>query len=395
MPSSKRRTARSRSPLPPQSSSLHLHSHSHGHSHSHSHNHEPNPLLLSRDRTDPAVRITRLGLLINLLLAVSKGIGGYYFSSQALVADAFHSLTDMVSDVMTLATVSIALSPPSPRFPNGYGKVEALGSLAVSGILAIGGIGMGWSSMVHLIADLGVAEMLPGWLPHGHAHSHAIPGLGAAWLAAGSVVIKEYLYHKTMKIAKERQSGVLASNAVHHRVDSLTAVVALLAIAGSNVWPAGAGWLDPVGGLLVAGMVVRAGLENTWGAVEELADKGIGERKRKEIVHAAEHGLGVVDGVKVVTVEGVKSGQNILVTVIVEVDGTRTVGDMKDVEWKIRERVANDVKGIWRVGVRCIVKGEDVMNEFFLEMTGSSRGCPQVWHAGGSRSGSEDHISEP
>lgn len=77
------------------------------------------------------------------MMAVSKGLGGWYFGSQALVADAFHAMTDMVSDVMTLATVSFAIKRPSERCPNGFGKVEALGSLGVSGLLLVGGIAMG------------------------------------------------------------------------------------------------------------------------------------------------------------------------------------------------------------------------------------------------------------
>lgn len=59
------------------------------------------------------------------------------------IADAFHALTDMVSDIMTLATVSFALRPPSPKFPNGYGKIESLGSLGVSSLLLLGGMAMG------------------------------------------------------------------------------------------------------------------------------------------------------------------------------------------------------------------------------------------------------------
>jgi len=61
------------------------------------------------------------------------------------IADAFHALTDMVSDIMTLATVSFALKAPTDRFPNGYGKIESLGSLGVSSLLLLGGVAMGYS----------------------------------------------------------------------------------------------------------------------------------------------------------------------------------------------------------------------------------------------------------
>ncbi|KAK5008549.1 mitochondrial metal transporter, partial [Cryomyces antarcticus] len=107
-----------------------------GHSH---HHHHDNTYLTSTNKKDAAVRITRIGLYVNLGMAIGKGVGGYVFNSQALSADAIHSLTDLVSDVMTLATVSWSLKPPTSQFPTGYGKVESLGSLGVSGLLLGGG----------------------------------------------------------------------------------------------------------------------------------------------------------------------------------------------------------------------------------------------------------------
>ena len=79
-----------------------------------------------------------------------------------------------------------------------------------------------------------------------------------------------------MKVARERKSSVLASNAVHHRVDSLTGIVTLFAILGANFLQ-NAAWLDPVGGLLISLLVIKAGWGNTISALYELADKGIDE----------------------------------------------------------------------------------------------------------------------
>jgi divalent metal cation (Fe/Co/Zn/Cd) transporter len=117
---------------------------------------------------------------------------------KALSADAVHSLTDLVSDFMTLATVSWALKPPTERFPLGYGKIESLGSLGVSSLLLAGGVLMGWSSVVGLCqiyfpAFAELAEQLHIF-GHSHGHSHHIPNIQAAWLAGASVLIKEWLY---------------------------------------------------------------------------------------------------------------------------------------------------------------------------------------------------------
>lgn len=153
------------------------------------------------------MRITRIGLLVNLAMAVGKGVGGYIFHSQALIADAVHALTDLVSDFMTLATVSWSLRPPSDRFPAGYGKVESLGALGVSGLLLFGGVGMGLNALdalyVQFLVDHtehaahaghGHSEGLFSFLGHSHSHGATLPDLNAAWLAAGSIAVKEWLY---------------------------------------------------------------------------------------------------------------------------------------------------------------------------------------------------------
>ena len=175
-----------------------------GHSHSHHHHHD-NSYLTSTNRNDAGVKVTRLGLYVNVGMAISKGIGGYYFNSQALVADAFHALTDLVSDIMTLATISVALKPPTTLYPNGFGKVESFGSLFVSGLLLTGGILMAqhaggaliqqfFPNLFHTISEtVGHGHGMMGH-SHSHSHEHTIPNLNAAWLAAGSIILKEWLY---------------------------------------------------------------------------------------------------------------------------------------------------------------------------------------------------------
>lgn len=99
---------------------------------------------------------------------------------------------------MTLATVAWALKPPSERMPLGYGKIESLGSLGVSGLLLVGGLLMGWSSVMELthIYAPAIADTLEyvGLVGHSHSHSHQIPNIQAAWVAGGSVLVKEWLY---------------------------------------------------------------------------------------------------------------------------------------------------------------------------------------------------------
>lgn len=99
---------------------------------------------------------------------------------------------------MTLATVSWALRSPTKEFPLGFGKVESLGSLGVSGLLLVGGVLMGWTSLIQLctiyLPEFTHALEHIGMVGSGHTHNHSIPNIQGAWLAAASVVVKEYLY---------------------------------------------------------------------------------------------------------------------------------------------------------------------------------------------------------
>ena len=174
--------------------------------HSHQHHQHDNTYLVSTNKKDAGVRITRIGLYVNFCMAIGKGLGGYFLNSQALMADAFHSLTDLVSDFLTLAPVSWSLKPTTSRFPAGYGKIESLGSLGVSSLLLAGGIGLGWHSFELLYSQffLDASTIVEHGHSHGsgvfgHSHSHnpadmGIPNVHAAWIAGGSIMIKEYLY---------------------------------------------------------------------------------------------------------------------------------------------------------------------------------------------------------
>jgi len=184
------------------------------HGHSHHHHHHDNTYLTSKNKNDAGVRITRIGLYSNLGMAIAKGVGGYAFNSQSMIADAWHSLTDLASDILTLATVSWSLKPPTAMFPTGFGKVESLGSLGVSGMLLFGGCFMCLNSCeilyAHFFLDAHAAAEA-ALHAHGHSHSHAHdvgPSLHAAWLAAGTVILKEWLY----QASKINSAPIFATN---------------------------------------------------------------------------------------------------------------------------------------------------------------------------------------
>ncbi|KAL8279063.1 hypothetical protein RQP46_008521 [Phenoliferia psychrophenolica] len=259
-------------------------SHSH-HSHSHSHGDEEAEALLAalKGGNDPGSRVTLIGLGSNVGLTVVKGSAGYILGSAALLADAAHSGSDLLADIVTLTTYRMSRKPVSATHPYGYGKYESLGSLVVSFLLIGTALGIGLHSYHLLLTTLAHmpnmnAALLASldFLPHGHSHGGAGDDHGhdegdtdarAMLFAGASVIVKEWLYRITLKVAKAEHSNVLLANALHHRSDAFGSLVALGAIGGA--W-AGFPVLDPLGGLLVSGMILKNGAGVGVTALKEL-----------------------------------------------------------------------------------------------------------------------------
>ena len=206
-----------------------------------------------------------------------------------------------------------------------------------------------------------------------------------------------------MKIAKERKSSVLASNAVHHRIDSLTSIVALVAIGGAHFLD-GATWLDPVGGLIVSLMVIRAGWSNTGSALLELADIGVDEEIKASVRRAATKAVStdsssnssVLDdaaNIEVRDIQGVKAGQNYLMDVEIAVPANYTLQQTRDIESMVRERVGSKVRGVRRVKVRFvpIEVGEPDFKDEFIGADMSPRTSPEPEDEKEERHSQENH----
>lgn len=198
-----------------------------------------------------------------------------------------------------------------------------------------------------------------------------------------------------MKVALERKSSVLASNAIHHRVDSLTGIVTLCAILGANFFQ-NAAWLDPVGGLLISLLVVKAGFGNTVSALYELADKGIDEEVRGSVRKYALRSITDLSQgleVEIRDVQGVKSGQNYLVDLELAVPNNWTVEQTRAIEEAIRATVGSKVRGVRRLKMRFIPKEADETTLFdeFISGDISPRESPEPEEHNHDHSHSHNH----
>ena len=205
-----------------------------------------------------------------------------------------------------------------------------------------------------------------------------------------------------MKVAEERKSSVLASNAIHHRIDSLTSIVALFTIGGSYVFQ-DATWLDPVGGLLISLMVIKAGWGNTITSLLELADTTVDEEVKENVQKAAIKALnqlGESEQVIIRDVQGMKSGQNYLMDVEVAVPGSWALDRSRIIEEAVRKSIGDKVRGVKRVKFRFVPveKPELTFQEEFItqdiEASPESESLGEHDHDHATTSSSKQHDDD-
>lgn len=164
------------------------------------------------------------------------------------MADAVHSLSDLLSDGVTLYTMELSRRPHDTTQPYGYGRVETMGALAVSSLLVATGAGIGLHSLDTLRALAAGQLTLDG------------PMWVAVGAAALSLVAKEALYHVTRRAGERAHSKVMLANAWHHRSDAASSAIAIVGASGSMVG-GGAVMLDPVAGMLVSALIINTGCQ--------------------------------------------------------------------------------------------------------------------------------------
>lgn len=169
-----------------------------------------------RTHTRPIIVATWIGIIINVLLTILKGIGGFISGSRALLADALHSASDIVSSVVILFAVKIANKPPDEEHPYGHGKAENVAAIIVALLLIVVGIEISISSI----------KIFFGERP-------SAPGSIALVIIIISIILKEGLFHYKYYVGKKYRSSALISDAWHHRSDSLSSIAALIGVGGA------------------------------------------------------------------------------------------------------------------------------------------------------------------
>lgn len=266
-------------------------------------------------------KVTWVGLATNFLLFAIKFAAGVLGSSQAVVADAVHSLTDTSTDVVVLLGSRYWSKPPDEDHPYGHRRIETLVTIFIGFALLAAGFGLGWNAL----APLKISKT-------------PAPGMIAVFAAAVSVVAKEILFRWTANAGRRVKSPAVAANAWHHRSDAISSVPVLVAVGTAVVFPSWT-FLDQIAAVVVSIFIIQAAVKIIWPGIRELIEEGVPKEVCERIRKIA------LENGNVIHAHGIRTryiGSCIFVDLNIVVDGSITVMEGHDIAEDVKAKIIGE-----------------------------------------------------
>lgn len=280
-----------------------------------------------KTRKEKIMAVTLLGSLANFLLLIFKFTAGWLGHSSAMIADAVHSLSDFITDIIVLLFINISSKPKDKGHDYGHGKYETLATSIIGIVLLCVGAGLFWESASKIYGFYFRGEVLES------------PGKIALIAALVSIVVKELLYQITLAVGKRENSQAVIANAWHHRSDAFSSIGTALGIGGAILL--GDQWhiLDPLAAVIVSVFIVRVSLKLVIPAINELLEQSLPAEIENEILTVIEGTPGVKNPHNLCTR---RIGNDFAIEVHIRVNGNITVSHAheitRDIENKLRDK---------------------------------------------------------
>lgn len=266
-----------------------------------------------------AMRISTTTVVVNLALSVFKLVAGLVASSGAMISDAIHSASDVVSTFIVMIGVHISGKEPDKEHPYGHERFECVASIVLAMILAETGIAIGSTGIKTIIS--------------GNYSGLKIPGMLALVAAVISIIVKEWMYHYTIHAARRIQSGALKADAWHHRSDALSSIGALIGIAGARM---GFAIADSIASVIICLFIIKAAYDIFKDAIEKMIDQSCDEdteQKMHDLI-LSEPG---VEGLSVLQTR--IFGSRIYVDAEIEADGSLSLTDAHNIAEQVHDAI--------------------------------------------------------
>lgn len=282
------------------------------------------------ERADQAIRITTIGVATNVILMAAKLMAGICGNSQAMIADALHTLSDFATDIAVLIGIRYSRKPTDADHAYGHGKYETLAAAVVGAVLFLVGLKIGWDA-IHTVFDAMRGEMLKK------------PSQVAFWAALASIVTKEILYQRTVIVGRAIGNDAVIANAWHHRSDAMSSVGTAIGIGLATFL--GGQWIimDPIAAIVVSFLLVRVALEIMNEQIDSLTERSLSHEIQREIEELA---LSFPDISYPHNLRTRSVGKTVVIDMHVRVNPRMYVADahavVSELEGKLRQRFGDD-----------------------------------------------------
>ena len=234
------------------------------------------------DRNKEIYKVTLVGGAVNVVLLLFKFVAGIVGHSAAMMADAIHSLSDFVTDIIVLLFVHISVKPQDKSHDYGHGKYETLAMTLIGIALLAVAIGILYSGVMKITA----------WM---HGEPLEAPGLLALWAALASIILKEAVYQYSMMKARQLQSQAVEANAWHHRSDALSSIGTAVGIGGAIFL--GQRWtvLDPLASVIVGAFILKMSVSLLRDGIGDLMEQSLPDAIEAEMLQLVASVPGVAE----------------------------------------------------------------------------------------------------
>lgn len=277
---------------------------------------------MEQDYEKTAMRISFVSIAANMILSLLKALAGIFAHSGAMISDAIHSASDVFSTIVVVIGVKISGKDSDKEHPYGHERMECVAAIILATILALTGVGIGWSALVKIT--------------EGNYGQLAVPGVLALAAAVLSIVVKEAMFWYTRAGAKRIDSGALMADAWHHRSDALSSVGALIGIGGARL---GYPILDPVASLVICFFIEKAALDIFMEAVDKMVDKACDEETEGQMRSCVMKQEGVL-GVDLLLTR--TFGNKIYVDIEICADGDKTLWEAHAIAEAVHDSVERE-----------------------------------------------------
>lgn len=279
---------------------------------------------MSVDKREKGIyKVTLIGSVVNMALLVFKFVAGIVGNSAAMIADAVHSLSDFVTDIIVLLFVRVSSKPKDKEHEYGHGKYETLATLVIGVVLLIVGVGIAYNAVENIIAIFRGEDIKS-------------PGLVALIAAIVSIVLKEWLYRYTVSEGRKLNSQAVIANAWHHRSDAFSSIGTAIGVGGSFLL--GDKWvvLDPIAAVVVSVFIVKASFSLIVPSINELVEEALPPEIEKEILDIA---ASVPEVIEPHDLHTRRIGNQYAIEMHVLIDGSMSLHEAHDIASQIEERI--------------------------------------------------------